>query len=249
MIKTFLIRRLWLIRHRPIATLLFVLLLPLLLHIFIVLGMNNLVVISLNNVPYELWVFPGVIFLFSLSSMFTIIYRDMFGFRIYNQSFNLLTLAPKSKLHLISTILISSIIESIIYACIAMLILSFFIKSNISFSFYIFIPLFTSVFLLLIGNLVISLSVMIERVSSFIYFIIIFFIFMILGTGIMIELDFFPIPISTVLKHNPISMPLSELRNLLFTNNFNWRFIALPLIVSFLWIFINSALIKKKLKQ
>ena len=72
---------------------------------------------------------------------------------------------------------------------------------------------------------------------------------MILGTGIIFELDFFPIEISNILKHNPISMPLIELRNLLFTKNLDLKFVTIPLAVSIIWIFLNTALIKKKLKQ
>ena len=72
---------------------------------------------------------------------------------------------------------------------------------------------------------------------------------MILGTGIIFELDFFPIGISNILKNNPISMPLIELRNLLFTKNLDLKFVTIPLAVSITWIFLNTALIKKKLKQ
>ena len=130
-----------------------------------------------------------------------------------------------------------------------MIVLSFFIESPVDFSFYFIIPIFTTLFLLLIGNIVITLSILTERVSSFIYFIIIFFIFMILGTGIIFELDFFPVGISNILKNNPISMPLIELRNLLFTKNLDLKFVTIPLAVSITWIFLNTALIKKKLKQ
>ena len=73
MIKTLLVRRIWLIKHRPMTTLMFVLFLPALLFIFIVMGMKNLVVVSLNNVPYDLWVFPGIIFLFSVTPGFSFI--------------------------------------------------------------------------------------------------------------------------------------------------------------------------------
>ena len=72
---------------------------------------------------------------------------------------------------------------------------------------------------------------------------------MILGTGIIFELDFFPLGISNILKNNPISMPLIELRNLLFTKNFDLKFVTIPFVVSIVWIFLNTALIKKKLKQ
>ena len=72
---------------------------------------------------------------------------------------------------------------------------------------------------------------------------------MILGTGIIFELDFFPVGISNILKNNPISMPLIELRNLLFTKNLDLKFVTIPLAVSITWIFLNTALIKKKLKQ
>ena len=86
MIKALFLRRYWLIRHRLMTTVSFIVLLPLLLHIAITMVMKNIVVESIDQVPYDVWVFPGIILLIASVSTFSLIYRDLFNLRIHNLS-------------------------------------------------------------------------------------------------------------------------------------------------------------------
>ena len=76
--------------------------------------MENILPISSINVPYEIWVFPAIIFFIASSTTFAIIYRDFFDLRIHKISFLPITLAPFSKAHLIIGFMITSLIESFI---------------------------------------------------------------------------------------------------------------------------------------
>ena len=115
MIKALLYRRYWLIKHRPWTTVAFLLAMPLLLHLFLSVILKKIFLTNTDYISYEIWVFPGIVFLVAAAAMFTILYRDLFGFRIYRSSFSALTLAPHSKFKLISSVLITAIIESQIY--------------------------------------------------------------------------------------------------------------------------------------
>ena len=65
------------------TTVSFMVLLPLLLHIGITMVMKNIVGQSIDQVPYDVWVFPGIILLIASVSTFSLIYRDFFNLRIH----------------------------------------------------------------------------------------------------------------------------------------------------------------------
>ena len=94
MIKALFIRRFWLIQHRLLSTLGFMTLLPLFLHIAITMVMKNIFIYSLDEIQYEIWVFPGIIILISILSTYSVIYRDLFNLRIHKKAFIPITLAP-----------------------------------------------------------------------------------------------------------------------------------------------------------
>ena len=108
--------------------------------------MKNVFIYSLDEIQYEIWVFPGIVILMSLLSTYSVIYRDLFNLRIHKKAFVPITLAPYSKSYLVIAILISAIIESLIYGSIAMIILSFFLPEVLPWSvwFYIFITFWES---------------------------------------------------------------------------------------------------------
>ena len=115
MIKALLIRRYWLLRHRFMSTIAFVVLIPLLLHITITMVMKNIFIYSLDKIPYEIWVFPGIVLLVSILSAYAVLYRDLFDLRIHKKSFIPITLAPYSKFFLVAGFLVAAIVESLIY--------------------------------------------------------------------------------------------------------------------------------------
>ena len=227
----------------------FMTLLPTLLHITITMVMKNIFIYSLDEIQYEIWVFPGIVILISILSIYSVIYRDLFNLRIHKKAFIPITLAPYSKPYLVIAILISAIIESLLYGSIAMIILSFFFPQALHWSAYAFIPIYSFIFLLLFGNLVLTFSILVERISSFLFLTIILFFFIIFGTGIIVEFEFYPKLLGMILSYNPFSMVLSELRGFLFFDQINLIFIAVPILVALGWTWLNGYILKRKLKQ
>jgi hypothetical protein len=60
------------------STIAFAVLIPLLLHITLTMVMKNIFIYSLDKIPYEIWVFPGIVLLVSILSAYAVLYRDLF---------------------------------------------------------------------------------------------------------------------------------------------------------------------------
>lgn len=249
MIKALLLRRMWLIRHRLMTTLAFLILLPLMLHVSITMVMKNILVNSLGNIPYDIWVFPGIILLIAVSSTFAMIYRDLFDLRIHKKSFIPITMAPYSKFHLVVGFLTTSIIESLIYVIFAMGILTFLLSSPLPWMAYVLIPIFTFLYSFLLGNLMITFSVLTDRISTYLSISVIMFLFIIFGTGVLVEFDYYPETIGTILAYNPLSIVLTQLRQIIFDGFIQWEFLTIPIVTSLVWTWLNGALLKRRLKQ
>ena len=249
MIKALLLRRYWLLKHRFFSTITFIILSPIIFHFSITKVMENILPISTINISYEVWVFPAVIFFIASSSTFAIIYRDFFDLRIHKISFLPITLAPFSKTNLVLGFIITSIIESFIYVIISMLILNILIVEPLSWKIFLITPVFTFVYTFLLANIIVTYSILSERIFSFLSFSIFLFFFIIFGNGFIINFDLFPQMIGLILSYNPLSIILSELRSILFLDIINWELITIPIFVSLCWTWLNGAILKRKLKQ
>tara|TARA_B100000959_G_scaffold52598_1_gene54682 strand:- start:1699 stop:2340 length:642 start_codon:yes stop_codon:yes gene_type:complete len=211
--------------------------------------MKNIFIYSLDKIPYEIWVFPGIVLLVSILSAYAVLYRDLFDLRIHKKSFIPITLAPYSKFYLVGGFLLTAIVESLIYGILSMIILSFLLSQSLHWYSYIAIPLYGFTFLFLFVNLLLTISILSERITTFLSMIIILFFFMIFGTGILFEFEFYPKILGTVLTYNPFSLILSELRGFLFSNHINWIWILVPILTGFVWTWINGFILKRTLKQ
>ena len=231
------------------STIAFAVLIPLLLHITLTMVMKNIFIYSLDKIPYEIWVFPGIVLLVSILSAYAVLYRDLFDLRIHKKSFIPITLAPYSKFYLVGGFLLTAIVESLIYGILSMIILSFLLSQSLHWYSYIVIPLYGFTFLFLFVNLLLTISILSERITTFLSMIIILFFFMIFGTGILFEFEFYPKILGTVLTYNPFSLILSELRGFLFSNHINWIWILVPILTGFVWTWINGFILKRTLKQ
>jgi len=249
LIKALFFRRFWLIRHRLMSTVSFMVLLPLLLHIAITMVMKNIVVQSIDQVPYDVWVFPGIILLIASVSTFSLIYRDLFNLRIHKKSFIPITLAPYGKTHLVIGFLVTSIIESTVYVIIAMTVLTVLLPEPLNWSAYFIVPLFTFLYTFLFGNLIITFSVLTDRISTYLSITISMFLFILFATGVLVEFDFYPKTIGTLLSYFPLSMILSDLRGILFFNRVEWGPIMIPVATALGWTWLNGYMLKRKLKQ
>jgi len=249
LIKALLFRRFWLIRHRLMTTVSFMVMLPLLLHIGITMVMKNIVVQSIDQVPYDVWVFPGIILLIASVSTFSLIYRDLFDLRIHKKSFIPITLAPYGKTHLVIGFLVTSIIESLVYVIVAMGVLTVLLPEPLNWSAYFIVPLFTLLYTFLLGNLIITFSVLTDRISTYLSITISMFLFILFATGVLVEFDFYPKTIGTLLSYFPLSMILSDLRGILFFNRVEWGPIMIPVATALGWTWLNGYMLKRKLKQ
>ena len=231
------------------TTVSFMVMLPLLLHIGITMVMKNIVVQSIDQVPYDVWVFPGIILLIASVSTFSLIYRDLFDLRIHKKSFIPITLAPYGKTHLVIGFLVTSIIESLVYVIVAMGVLTVLLPEPLNWSAYFIVPLFTLLYTFLLGNLIITFSVLTDRISTYLSITISMFLFILFATGVLVEFDFYPKTVGTLLSYFPLSMILSDLRGILFFNHLKWGSIIIPVVIAFGWTWMNGYLLKRKLKQ
>ena len=211
--------------------------------------MKNIYVYSLDKIPYEIWAFPGVILLISIMSTYAVLYRDLFDLRIHKKSFISITLAPYSKFYLVFGFLLAAIIESLIYGIISMIILSLFLSQQLEWYAYLAIPVYGSIFLLLFGNLTLTLSILTERITTFISITIMLFFFMIFGTGILFEFEFYPKMLGMILSYNPFSLIISELRGIVFLKQINWSWISISVLTGLGWTWLNGFMLKRSLKQ
>ena len=231
------------------TTVSFMVMLPLLLHIGITMVMKNIVVQSIDQVPYDVWVFPGIILLIASVSTFSLIYRDLFDLRIHKKSFIPITLAPYGKTHLVIGFLVTSIIESLVYVIVAMGVLTVLLPEPLNWSAYFIVPLFTLLYTFLLGNLIITFSILTDRISTYLSITISMFLFILFATGVLVEFDFYPKTIGTLLSYFPLSMILSDLRGILFFNRVEWGPIMIPVATALGWTWLNGYMLKRKLKQ
>ncbi len=249
MIKALILRRLWLLRHRLAITVPFVIIVPICLHLFLSAVIKQIYTYSPNGIPMESWLFPGIVFSFASLSMLTIIYRDLFSHQINSQFLKLLAISPNSKFMIILSILLSSLIECIIYSITAMVVLVFFLPESLSIGSYFIILSYLILYLGLIGSMLISLSLIIQRVSIFLFSSIIVLQLLFVGSNLLFEHQIYSEVLNIIFFNNPFSMLLSDLRNFIFFNEFNFIWIVISIAITICWLGLNSALLKRKLKQ
>ncbi|MDP6755351.1 MAG: hypothetical protein QF769_04455 [Candidatus Marinimicrobia bacterium] len=235
--------------HRPMITFSFMVILPLLLHVSITMVMKNIFIQSLDKIPYEIWVFPGIVLTIASMSMYSIIYRDMFDLRIHKKSFLPMTLTPFTKTQLILGFLITSIIETTVYVLIAMGVLTILLPNSLDWSDYFIIPIFAFLYSFILGNIIITFSVLTDRVSTYIFTSVTMFLVIVFGSGILVEFEFYPKTIGIILSNLPLSMILTSLRGIIFFNQFDWTLIITPIVVAIVWTWMNGYLLKRKLRQ
>lgn len=246
MIKAILTRRLWIIRNRLFSTFGILLLLPVFLHTIINLPLKRMVVNPLWNISHEQWIFPGLVIIVAFVMMMPIIYRDFFDLRLHNKLLPSLALAPVSKTKFLYSFLVAVIIESAVYIVITIWIFSLIMFPLLSVLDYLIMFPFILLFIGLGANIFITLSLIIDRTTLFSILMLTFFIFIIFGSGLIVEFEFFPALIGDILRYLPTGQIMQSLRMAIFSSTFNWLIIALSLISIIVWTYINGVIFAKK---
>ncbi len=249
MIKALIVRRFWLLRNRLLITVPIIVLTPIAFHVFLSSVLKNIYSFSPNGVSIESWLFPGVIFSFGSLTMLAIVYRDLFNPQSTLQFLKLLSISPNSKFKIIIGILLSSIIECLFYSFISTLVLLIFTPQPFTFFAFLSILFYLIFYLSLIGNFVITLSIFVQRGFTFLFLSFILLQLLFVSSNILFEHQIYSEVMNIIFFNNPFNMLLYDLRYLIFFEESSFVWIAISSLIALIWIFLNSMLLKRKLKQ
>ncbi len=247
--RAFILRRWWLIRNRLIPTIAFALIIPSVLTIVTVLGMKNVIIRSINGQPYEMWVMPGLFMFMAAILIIPLIYRDFFDLRIHHKVLIPMVLSPVRKSNIVLGILFSSLLEVIFTLIIGLIIYSAIFPHTFDFSQGVLTIFYSILFAVLFGNIIILISLLTERISFFIYLLMIMLITVMFACGLFIEFDFYPVSMGNFLRYLPLSMVGIAGRTHLFQHSFDLFNTAIPVIMSVLLILLNGFVLKRKMGQ
>lgn len=243
------IRRAWLLGNNITSSLVLSFMLPLTIFIFTNLAFRNVIIMSLYDIKFDTWIYPSMVLFVSGLSIIPSIFRDIFDLRIHKKVLTYLSLSPYSKRFIIFSFLMVALIEGIIMSLGSILLFSFIIPYPFGLIETIVLLVYSSIFILVFGNILITISILADKSATFLLSIVILFFFILLGSGLIIELPFFPPSVNYILSIFPISMIVKAMQSYLFSGFINWPLIFFPLLFSIGLLIINSILLRNKLRQ
>ncbi len=249
MIFSLIKRRIWLIQKHMISTLSIAFILPVMLHVVLSIPMKAIFVRSIWQIPMDEWIFPGVLFFITTFTLLPHLYRDFFDLRIHKKSLMPMTLTPITKTKLTFGILTVSVLEALAFAVIGGAVIT--IITGVVFPWYDYLLMlgYLSLYAYLIGNLFISVCLLTEHVSIFILLILSVVSFIVLGSGVILEYDYYPLTLGYILRYSPLGIIVHGLRMLMFNRLFEWMSIVVPLVLICAWVPLNAGILRKKLHQ
>ena len=243
------IRRIWLLGNNITSNLVLSFMLPLTIFIFTNLAFRNVLIMSLYDVRFDTWIYPSMVLFVSGLSIIPSIFRDIFDLRIHKKVLTYLSLSPYSKRFIIFSFLMLALIEGIIMILGSILLFSFIIPYPFGLIETIVLLVYSSIFILVFGNILITISILADKSATFLLSIVILFFFILLGSGLIIELPFFPQSVNYILSIFPISMIVKAMQSYLFSGFINWPLSISPLLFSIGLLIFNSILLRNKLRQ
>ena len=247
MIPTLLNRRFCIIKNRLLTTLGLLLILPIFLNVVVNLPFKRLVVNPLWNIPHEQWIYPGLTIIVVIMMMIPSVYRDLFELRIHKKILPALALTPVSKSLYLYSFLITILIESIVYTILVMIVYSILIAPGFGLWEYLIMFPFFLLYIALGANILITLSLMVDKTTLYNLLMLMFFLFILFASGTVIEFEYFPEIIGNILRYLPTGQIMQSLRMALFSGVINWLILLSVLVTIILWAYFNGLLFKKRL--
>ena len=153
MIRALLIRRIWLWKNRILSGLILLFAFPLFVFVMINLSFRKILIRSISDIPFDEWVYPGMVFFVAAFAVFPIIYRDFFDLRIHRKVLVNIALSPYSKLKMISSYLCVSTIEALVLGITAMVVYAFIIPFPFTIIQLISMVFYLILFTIILGNI------------------------------------------------------------------------------------------------
>ncbi|MBA64894.1 MAG: hypothetical protein CMG55_03735 [Candidatus Marinimicrobia bacterium] len=249
MINAFLKRRLWLWKNKLVPSIFLFFFMPVVLFLMVSVPLKNIIQYSISGIAYDIWVFPGLIFIVGSIALYPIIYREFFDLRVHKKVLINIALAPYSKSQLVYGSLVVGIIEAIIMTLFAGFLYTYIVSIHMNLLHIAFLLLCLIIYLFLMGNIYILLSISIDAITTMILTSFLLFIFIIFGNAFLIELPFFPPMIETLLKFNPVSYPFRCYQIFISTGAIDWFSFTIQIFIIYILFLLNGFLLKTKLRQ
>ncbi len=242
-------RRVWLLLNHLTSTVVLLFILPIVVFIFTDLAFRNILINSIYDINFDTWIYPSMIFFVSSLCIKPSIFRDLFDLRIHKKVLTYLSISPWSKQFLVSSVLVVSLVEASSISLFSLILYSFIIPHPFNIFETIALFIYLLIYILVYGNLLITISILSDKSATFLLSVMILFFFTLFGSGLIIDLNFFPSSINYFLSVFPISMTVSAMQSYLYSGFIDWGFTLIPIFMSISFLIINSMLIRNKLRQ
>ena len=249
MISALINRRLWLWKNRLVPSIFLFLSLPLVVFLMISLPLKNIIRFSLGGIPYDLWVLPGMLFIISSFIMYPLLYREFFELRIHKKVLTNLSLTPHSKNTIIFSSLVVSSIEAFALVIFSTILYASFISTSINIIDLGYLLFCLSLYNLLLGNLYITLSLIIDTLTTMLLSTFMVFLVIVFGNGYLIEFSFFPLGLDSIIMLSPISIPFQIFQKFHSTGLIDYISISILIVLIYFWVLLNGYILKNKLRQ
>ena len=211
--------------------------------------MNNIIMETMDNISYEDWVFPGLVMIINTILIAPIIFRDFYYSRLESKTLVTLSLTPLSKFKIISYLIISATDEGLVLSLLPFFILLYLMELAIGITSFIYIILAAFIFNIIIGNALATLSLSSNKINTILVSASIMLLFIFYSSQLLIEFEFYPASIIDIFNLLPTTMILNWYRSVEFEGVFNINSFFIPLAIGFVWLYINSILIKRVFSQ
>ena len=104
-------------------------------------------------------------------------------------------------------------------------------------------------FNIIIGNALATLSLSSNKINTILVSASIMLLFIFYSSQLLIEFEFYPASIIDIFNLLPTTMILNWYRSVEFEGVFNINSFFIPLAIGFVWLYINSILIKRVFSQ
>tara|TARA_Y100000022_G_scaffold196810_1_gene204371 strand:+ start:63 stop:812 length:750 start_codon:yes stop_codon:yes gene_type:complete len=249
LIKALLLRRTWLLRNNLTTSVVILFLFPLSIFIFTNLALRKLPAIGLYDVEFDVWIYPNMIFLVTGLGILPSIFRDVFDLRVHKKVLSYLSLAPHSKRYMILSFSVVSVVESLIFGFVSIILFSALISYPFGFIKTFGFIFYFSIYIFLLSNVFITIAILSDKLSTILISVFAFIFFLLFGSGLIISPTFYPPSLESFLSVLPLAMVIKAMQSYLFSGFFNWVFTIIPFLTSILLLSLNSVLIRNKLRQ
>jgi len=249
LIKALLFRRIWLLGNNLTSSIVVLFLFPLTIFIFTNLAFRKIPIVGLYDIDFDIWIYPSMVFLVTGLSILPSIFQDVFDLRVHRKVLSYISLSPYSKSYIILSFSIVSLVESILFGFVAIVLFSAIIPYPFDFIKTLGFIFYFSIYTFLLSNTFISISILSDKLSTIFISLFAFIFFMLFGSGLIISPNFYPPSINATLSLLPLVMCVKSMQSYLFSGFINFSFTVIPIFTSIALLIFNSILLRNKLRQ